>query len=584
MLIQSTKSESVPLVSRGTSRMKRQRINTFYRPGLLLLIGTSLLLLSCSAGKETGNVHVGQTSDDILNNTLLSSASHLSRDQLLRQFVAGARAVMGSDCRKAIQWYKGILDEIPDHNPTLSALARCYESLGELDSAQIFALHALRMDTTDLESLKLLAGLLTTKGEFDSAAALYSRIVAIRPDDLQARFMIARTWDHRNPKEAIKHYEYIRDNITEDYLSLVNLYDMQLLERRPSQAARTLRLLIAHNPGDATLHELHCTAWTEAEEYDSAISALYLAELYLEDHDDLEQFLLNELQIVRIRLQGYIRDEDPFQRFVSSLVGIASRECSGTTCLYQASLASMGIGHEGLADSLLGMAIEAGPLSAASWVEAAGKYQERERYSDMLEVLGKAGKRYEDDPDVLFLTGKALLKSGDREKGRELLRKATTIDPDHAEAWYVLAKDDVEQGDVGSGMQAYEQAVYADPYNPVLLNAYARLLASEKMHLEKGEDLIDRALAIEPENELFLTTRGLLDYQKKDYRSAASYLQRAVDAGGATAERYELLGDTRMELGELREATAAWQRALDLSEDIEETKKRIRKKMSKSGL
>jgi len=69
--------------------------------------------------------------------------------------------------------------------------------------------------------------------------------------------------------------------------------------------------------------------------------------------------------------------------------------------------------------------------------------------------------------------------------------------------------------------------------------------------------LIDRALGFEPENEIFLTTQGLLDYQSGDYRSAASYLQKVVDAGGATVDRLELLGNSHFALEQKETARAA---------------------------
>ena len=545
----------------------------------LLPVGLLLLLTACSPGRETvatGSVveSRGETEERPTEEQSVSSAS------IHRWFVEGSLAAMRSDYEEAIGWYDAILRENPDHAPTLAALARCYDALSLSDSARDYAYRTLRVDRKDVPSLRLLADLLTAEGEFDSAAALYEEVVRLKPDDLQARFMIARTWDHRNPSLAITHYKYIRDNIAEDYLALSNLYQMQSLERRAAEGAGTLRLLIAHNPGEGELHDLHCNLWIEAGEYDSAIKGLELAGLYLEEPAEREEFLLAQLQLADLRLRSYVPENDPIQRFIKALVGMAALECEGTRCRYLSGMVALRGGEEEIADSLLKRISISGNLQAFEWIEAAELYRRKNEQERMLSVMGEGAGRYEEYPEVLFELGCALLKTGSRDSGRTLLDRAVGVDPTLEEAWKVLAEDYVATGHIPQGVGAYERAVEAAPYDPELLNDYARLLADAKIHMEKGTALIDRALEMEPENERFLTTRGLLDYRQSDYLSAASYLRKAVDAGGATAERFELLGDAMFALGEREEARKAWEEGLRLDNGTSQRTERLHRKLN----
>ncbi|MGE3801993.1 MAG: tetratricopeptide repeat protein [Candidatus Kapaibacterium sp.] len=542
----------------------------------LLLLTT--FFSACSSGKSSLPYGTTQEENSAIGSDTISSSS------IRRWSIEGGLAMMRSEYEQGIQWYEAILREVPEHPPTLAALARAYNALSLTDSAYSYALRAVQEDNTDIPSLKLLADILISRGEFDSGAMFYNQIVTLKPDDLQSRFMVARTWDHRNPREAITHYEYIRDNLAEDYTSLVNLYEMQVLEGRVADAAETLHLLILHNIGNGSLHELYCNTLVEAGEYERARSGLELASLYIELPKEREEFLLGMLQLTDIRLRGYVREDSSFQRFVSELVRTAARECGDNFCLFQTGIVALRVGDNQIADSILNSLSKSKKLTASDWLESARLYRQMNQPERMLEVLEDGASYYGENPDVLFELGWATLKVGKREKGRTLLTNSIRIDPELGEAWETLAGDYVATSNVPQAVGAYEQALAADPYDPELLNNYARLLAEEKIHLQKGETLIDRALELEPENERFLTTRGFLDYQREDYRSAASYLQKAIDAGGATAERYELLGDAIFALGEKEEAKRAWKEGLRLEIDGSERTTRLRKKLNDQEL
>ncbi|MCB0713995.1 MAG: tetratricopeptide repeat protein [Ignavibacteriae bacterium] len=562
-----------------TELVQISRVNTL---APLLLLTT--FFSACSSGKSTLPYGTPQEENAVIGSDTSIGRNAISSSAIRRWSIEGGLAMMRSEYERGIQWYEAILREVPEHPPTLAALARAYDALSLTDSAYSYALRAVQGDNTDIPSLKLLADILTSRGAFDSAATFYNQIVTLKPNDLQSRFMVARTWDHRNPREAITHYEYIRDNLAEDYTSLVNLYEMQVHEGRAADAAATLHLLILHNIGDGSLHELYCNTLVEAGEYQSARDGLEWASLYIELPEEREEFLLGMLQLTDIRLRGYVRKDSNFQRFVSELVGTAARECGSNFCLYQAGVVALRVGDNQVADSILNSLSKSNKLTASDWLESARLYRQMNQPERMLEVLGDGANHYRENPDVLFELGWATLKVGKREKGRTLLTSSTQMDPELGEAWKTLAEDYVATSNIPQAVGAYEQALAADPYDPELLNNYAHLLAEENIHIQKGGMLIDRALEMEPENERFLTTRGFLDYQREDYQSAASYLQKAIDAGGATAERYELLGDAIFALGEKEEAKRAWKEGLRLEVDGSERTARLQKKLNDQEL
>lgn len=491
---------------------------------------------------------------------------------------------MQGDWEGSLRSYAAVLRTEPDHGPTLEAIARCWAEREVYDSALHYGRRAAAAAPDDLETRRLLAELWIKAGTFDSAAAEYEHVLEHRPNDLQARYSIARTWERRDPARAMRHYAYIRDNIAEDFNTLFSLYELQARRRDYDGAAATLRLLLAHHPDAAVFYEMLCGVWTDAGRYDSAVAVLAEADLNVEDDAQLDEAIGAMLQLTELRLRGLETGPDGFQRFADSLVGLTARRLPGfPRSTYQAGMIALRRGSESLGDSLLHRAFRSDELTAIAWTEAAALYLKRSSPQRLLSVLGPSAVRYEQRAEVCYRMGTAWREIGNRDSAIRYLRRALEVDPAFGNAWWELARLQIDAGQTGPAIASFEEALSADPYNPELLNDYAVTLARLAVLLKKGVELADRALGIEPENEAFLTTRGWIAYLERDYETAVEYLRRAVDAGGATAERLELLGDACRADGDEHQALDAYTRALRVNGEDREREIRLQQKLNGKG-
>jgi Flp pilus assembly protein TadD len=66
-----------------------------------------------------------------------------------------------------------------------------------------------------------------------------------------------------------------------------------------------------------------------------------------------------------------------------------------------------------------------------------------------------------------------------------------------------------------------------NPYNSIALNAYGYSLALQKIHLDKSENMIRKALAIKPGQAAILDSLAWILYLKGSYEKAEKYASLA---------------------------------------------------------
>ena len=85
-------------------------------------------------------------------------------------------------------------------------------------------------------------------------------------------------------------------------------------------------------------------------------------------------------------------------------------------------------------------------------------------------------------------------------------------------------------------IEAYRQLIAADPYNTMVLNNYAYLLATHKGNLKEAEALSRRTLQSEPNNPVYLDTYAWILYLQGEQALAELYIRQAVNKLGGQKE------------------------------------------------
>lgn len=128
--------------------------------------------------------------------------------------------------------------------------------------------------------------------------------------------------------------------------------------------------------------------------------------------------------------------------------------------------------------------------------------------------------------------------------------------------------------------KAYEQALKYNPDNIPVLNNYAYYLSLAQIDLDKAEEMSYRTVKAEPNNATYLDTYAWILFMKENYAEARIYIDEAMksEEGNQSDVVVEHCGDIYYMNGEPEQALEYWQKALDLGNESETLKKKIKLK------
>jgi cytochrome c-type biogenesis protein CcmH len=135
-------------------------------------------------------------------------------------------------------------------------------------------------------------------------------------------------------------------------------------------------------------------------------------------------------------------------------------------------------------------------------------------------------------------------------------------EPDNAEGWIVLARTYYAMNRHAEAAKAFERAVALVPDNAGLLADYADALAAAQGGTLAGkpQQLIDRALKVDPTQWKALALAGTIAFDRKDYAQAVQYWERmkaSVPQDAPIAKSIDASITEARELGGLKGTTLA---------------------------
>jgi tetratricopeptide (TPR) repeat protein len=190
---------------------------------------------------------------------------------------------------------------------------------------------------------------------------------------------------------------------------------------------------------------------------------------------------------------------------------------------------------------------------------------------------------------------------GDYSKGLEYIDKCLkTTSPDQPQ-WlgYTTQKAEVlvlafsktsDNKYLKDAMSVYESLLVKMPNNTGILNNVAYILADSNQDLDKALEYTKRVHEIQPDNPEYLDTYAFVLYKKGKYSEAVQFEQAAIQQydmrqASPPVEAYERLAQAHEQLGELPQARAAYQQALEAGgENIQKpVKERINAAIERLG-
>ncbi|MEM7052099.1 MAG: tetratricopeptide repeat protein [Acidobacteriota bacterium] len=499
--------------------------------------------------------------------------------------LAGERA---GSLESALAALEGIRRQTPGDLRTMMPLAQIYLRQGEANQAAEVLQDAVRQGPQSAAVYSLLADALQDAGRTAEASVALEKLLELDPLAVQARIELAKNHGNGGDHEAaLRVLEEAPEQVIDqpEVRSQMSWHLLRL--ERYDEALAAADDSLAKGADDLWLRFLRSQALIGLERTEEAQAEI--AELRREEPDNLELVrtaadlferegrideavavleeaiagMQEERALVRARflLAGLLaragRVDDARQAFGPAL-GAEDREvrrsayliladllaqegrgedalevlASGTADLPELQAKTLDLlireGSEGKARRLVQRLAKAG--ESAISVVAAQAAQAHQRYDWSLDLLESVLAKRPDHRQALFSAGAAYERTNQQEKAEASFRRLLALEPDHAHA----------------------------------LNYLGYMWAENGVNLEEALDLVQRAVALDPENGAFMDSLGWAHYRLGQYVQARQYLERAAgmvpDDGTVAAH----LGDVYRALGENQRAAELYRRALDL--------------------
>ncbi|HET8647500.1 MAG TPA: tetratricopeptide repeat protein, partial [Vicinamibacteria bacterium] len=397
----------------------------------------------------------------------------------------------------------------------------------------------------------------------EEAIVHYRRALELDPRSMEVRVKLAETLYRQRKFE---------ETITESNVVLVvdpaNRFALELKGkalrdlRRFEEAEALATQALARDPDDLAAAYLKATIAESRRDYASAAAQLERILARPREGDDAEQRASNDrLFLVHLGFdyQQLDRHADAAEAFRRAFELTGRKEAAVLAHRIQAlvrardldkALSEVREGHTRFPDEFQLVTLEAGVLrekgdteeailiaeglrrrsqgNFEALVEVAEFYQQARRFGDAEAVLAEARKVQPRDLRALFLLGAVLERQKRHDAAEAVFREALGVEPDSA---------------------------------PVL-NYLGYMNADRGVRVEEALKLIQRAVALDPENSAYLDSLGWAHYRLNRLDQAEEHLRRAVAKGSPNAVVLDHLGDVLRRRGNVREALAYWQRAL----------------------
>lgn len=198
------------------------------------------------------------------------------------------------------------------------------------------------------------------------------------------------------------------------------------------------------------------------------------------------------------------------------------------------------------------------------------------RVDEAVTLLRTQLKGSAQDYNTYLIISSLYTQAGRGREGVEAARKALELVPEGQQeflnaALLTLASAQERAGDTKGSEESLRRVLEKDPNNATALNNLGYFLVERNERLSEALEMIQRAVRAEPTNSSFLDSLGWAYFKLGKLDEAEQQLTEAARRDPTSSTIQEHLGDVYQKKGKTAEARAAWQKALALSTEADET-------------
>jgi len=491
---------------------------------------------------------------------------------------------------KAEQVLRKLLQDDPGNESAAEQLTQLLLDENKADDA-IQLLEGMTAHSTSATLFDLLGDAYTQTHDYAKAEAAYRKAVDLDPSELNHLRGLGQTLiAEEKYSDALTVYQKLVDLMPDDsdnYLRIAEIYrELHQLDKAEENLVKARQ----YNPGSLEVLYNEAMIYEAQGRYDDAIRVLSDAITGVKAESTVLSSRRRYLAILYQQLGMLYRDTQNYQAAIYTFQELGHL---GDEEDHRARLLIMDTYR--LAKDM--------PKALQTGREAMAKYPNDAEIRASQALL--LGENAQTDDAVKLLESNLKGTSADREtylnlsqiyeRGRryadaeQAARKAESYasEPqDNEIAWLLLGAVYERQKQFDKAETEFKKVLDVNPKNAQVLNYYGYMLADRGMRLEEAQDLIQRAVDLEPFNGAYLDSLGWVYYKENKLDEAEVMLRKAVEHEPHDPTIREHLGDVYAKQGHMDQAAVEWEKSLNewhrsLPADLESDKvAEVEKKLS----
>lgn len=531
------------------------------------------------------------------------------QEQASYYYLEGVKQQNIGTLREAARMYEAALRRVPEHAASYHRLSGIARMINDPAAALRYARRAYEIDPDTRDYADNYARMLTVTGNYGAADTLFTALLQRDSSDLETMSLLAMLkLETGYPAEALALVDTVeaRGGMR---LPIVDVKRQALIRtERYNDAFDYMTEVCAQMPGEVQFR-IQLAELAAALRRDSVALTNYKAAI------DLDSSGLAP----RMALAEYYRIKEQWPQFPEALVPVfvhadyptqAKAEYFDTYVrsypevyrryfVYMARLADAVLrsapedpqarefyakhliysGQLDLAHQYLAGQIAGGDAPLKFYRDVIEMAQFREQPDTVAKYISLAQARFPRDPELGMTILFTQFQAGDTLAAIAMAQEVARYSKNDSitSAAYGFCGDMAHlRGDNKAAYRYYERALKLRPDSPVILNNFAYYLSEENRDLERALKMSARANELDPQNATYLDTQAWVLYQLGRYEEAQMLMRQALVLD--TNKSPELMlhyGDILFALGKTFMAKTYWQRALEAGADGTKVEERL---------
>ncbi|SYZ73398.1 hypothetical protein TRIP_C21516 [Candidatus Zixiibacteriota bacterium] len=495
-----------------------------------------------------------------------------ARDTVNRQayldFINGDILEQLGDIQSANHYYEEALKTYPESRELRYAYAETF-----------FRMNDFRHAINELEKVKnheaegwlLIADSYRALGIDDSALSGYLAAVKLDTNNIGAFHYIAAYYQQMNNLDsALWAYENVA-RLSPSYRVFQEIANLQMRLGKTSEALNNYQQSISLYGGPDNVRSYLGISVILEDKGDSTGAKDYL---------EKAARLSPQNALIQTRLLGFYEDANELDKAIKTARTIIPLAPQDKNIVRRLGILLFNADSLKQADSIFSALLDEGDESAVNRFYLGRILFLEKKYGDAAASFTKVTEMADSVSDGWLNLGLAYHEMDSSRKElatyQDALKHMRNID-DSIRVMFILGSAQDNSHDLSGAIETFETILRIRPDHAPSLNYLAYMLAVNNERLDYAEELIRKALAMQPENGAYIDSYGWVLYKKGEYKSALKELLKANQAIDNDPTVLEHLGDAYEALGDSANARVYWEKAIKIVPDNRDLKEKLSK-------